>query len=152
MKIIFLDFDGVVNSRETITRNHAKGEKFGDYDRPDESLVSNINLILQNTDAMIVISSTWRLHGIMHCKEALHKAGLLPNRVLGITPSIYNANRGQEIQVWLNTCGEDIESFVILDDDSDMDELLTKLIHVDSRVGLTLENALKAIEILEKPI
>ena len=42
------------------------------------------------------------------------------------------------------------ESFVIIDDDKDMDNLLPYLVKVDGSVGLSAMNAVQAIDILNK--
>lgn len=46
-------------------------------------------------------------------------------------------------------CGEDITSFVILDDDSDMEPHMDKLVKTDYRKGLQDEEVQKAIRILK---
>lgn len=148
MKIIFLDIDGVLNSRQSISYNHTLGLTFGEYDRPDPLMIANLNFIIKETDAYIVISSSWRIRGLMYCKEMLYKAGLIKNSILDITPTIYNTGRGNEIQKWLDNDLDDIESFVILDDNSDMMHLKKFLVQTNSEYGLTLADSLKAIKIL----
>ena len=72
-----------------------------------------------------------------------------------MTPRIwakeFGTQRGEEIQVWMDKESEknEIESFVILDDDSDMlPEQMGNFIHVDGQVGLVDKDVFKAIEIL----
>ena len=74
-----------------------------------------------------------------------------------MTPRIwakeFGTQRGEEIQVWMDKESEknEIESFVILDDDSDMLlEQTNNFIHIDGQVGLTDRDVFTAIEILNK--
>ena len=54
------------------------------------------------------------------------------------TACIVGAIRGNEIQQWLDIHKEyDVEDFIILDDDSDMEHLIDHLIQTDSILGIT---------------
>ena len=70
-RYIFLDFDGVLNTMEYQTALQWKGEprkdEYGSLFDPEA--VENLNLIIQNTNAKIVISSSWRLDGIRRMRE-----------------------------------------------------------------------------------
>jgi hypothetical protein len=139
MKIIFLDIDGVLNvsSRER--------DEWGSVFHPH--LVENLRLIVEKTDAKIVISSSWRKDGLAKMQEMWIARGL-PGEVIDTTPSLYlkkdgsiqfwnnklkkhpteavkgySIPRGCEIEYWLKNEGftkYEIESWVILDDDNDM--------------------------------
>jgi hypothetical protein len=158
IKIIFLDIDGVLNSVKSMTESD-------DRKWSDEPSIENIgwlNLIIEKTDAKIVISSTWR-HG-NHASlfdRYFHALGII-GEVIDITPRL-DSYRGAEIKCWLiehaskivkykdsQWCiyKEPIESFVIIDDDSDMEDLIENLVLVDNKTGLSKENAEKAIKIL----
>lgn len=181
MKIIFLDFDGVINSEswmvsrweefddETIHRNYPL------YEFSPE-LVSNLNEIIDKTDAKIVVSSTWRkrrtiqeLQGILSMigvkGEVIDKTS-----VLGSIDG-YTIPRGCEIQKWLKQEGKFqrinwsadeqrkhmesaiVKSYVILDDDSDM--LFTQSEHfvqTSWKSGLEKHLVEKAIKILNTPL
>ena len=72
-----------------------------------------------------------------------------------VTPRLWHkgvgTQRGEEIQSWMNKESEknEIESYVILDDDSDMlPEQMNNFIHVDSNIGLTDKDVFTAIKIL----
>ena len=122
MKVIFLDIDGVLVNRKSLMEAsgiHAKG---------DESCVAALNRIIGETDANIVVSSTWRTFGPMKMKDFLHGWGVRA-RIIDCTPDLsrqegklYIAKvRGDEIQAWLDSYTRyPVESFVILDDDTDM--------------------------------
>lgn len=60
--VIFLDFDGVLNTERHQARLAVEGKPNKDAWGPlfDPSAVENLRLIIDNTDAAIVISSSWR--------------------------------------------------------------------------------------------
>lgn len=67
MKIIFLDFDGVLNSevwmksRFDIIDNNDIDSQYPFYEI-DPNAIKNLNRIIEETGAKVVVSSTWR-HG-----------------------------------------------------------------------------------------
>ena len=64
MKTIFLDMDGVLNHTLFFrgrTKYPAKTIK-RPYDQIDQESVENLNTLIQQTGAKVVISSTWRKH------------------------------------------------------------------------------------------
>lgn len=180
MKVIFLDIDGVLN---VISQgNDQYGQLFHQH------LVDNLKRIIDATSAKIVISSSWRKSHLNTMKE-MWKYRNLPGEVIDVTPSCY-LQRGGGIQFWNNKLEEhptpkvhgysiprgceidywlkneayhfdSIESYVILDDDTDM--LLKQKDNfvqcsgnlddedcVDSGWGLTTNCTNKAIEILNR--
>lgn len=154
IKIIFLDIDGVLNSWDSRKVNIELSKHPEHYcDMPSRPMIDNLNHIIDDTDAYIVISSTWRLLcGHTGMDYILYLCGVRPDRVIGITPNTkMGGNRGLDIQTWMdehpNTA---IESFVILDDNSDMGELLPFLVLTDPDKGLTKKDAIKAIKILKE--
>jgi hypothetical protein len=118
MKVLFLDFDGVV-----ITS----------FNRPikaNKKSIENLNDIVKRTSSRIVISSTWRYKGLAYCENFLIENGYKGPDILDITPLTRKESRGKEIKSWLdNWSKEQIESFAILDDDTDMKPFLHRLIH-----------------------
>lgn len=181
MKIIFLDIDGVLN---VIPQGH---DEFGAVFHCE--FVNNLEKIILLTGAKIVISSSWRKSGLVVMQQMWQKRGL-PGQVIDTTPSLYvfkgtdnirfwnskldqkktprikgySIPRGSEIDYWLkneaeNICTE-IESYVILDDDTDMlYEQKENFVQCSGNqnhqgniegYGLTNENTIKAIEILNK--
>lgn len=146
MKIIFLDLDGVI-----CTRFHRLIEVNGNHFCPlNKRCIRNVNKITDATDAKIVISSCWRIGErweslIQYFKECGIKA-----EIIGKTPILREADRirGDEIQEWLNE--NPTESFAIIDDDSDMGELLPFLVQTETRKGLTDKQVDEAIKILNE--
>lgn len=137
-KIIFLDFDGVVNAF-----SEPQSLRF-----LSERCVSNLNVLLERSGAGIVVTSVWRIrHELVDLRQILMNAGLkFPKMVIGITPR-RNGTRGQEIGLWLKDHPR-IKKFIILDDDSDMDPFMDRLIKTDSDAGLTMEDVQRAVELL----
>lgn len=158
LKIIFLDIDGVLNSQDFYQKRFDKEKE----DEIDLLAIENLNRIVDVTNANVVISSTWRRGSeICQLQELLDKFGF-KGKVIGKTPCLDNKFfvRGNEVFGWLKrnvndfitgTSQGDSTTYIILDDDSDM--LLCQkdnFIHIDSKFGLTKENAEQAIKILSK--
>lgn len=153
MKVIFLDFDGVLNIPPYIGR-----DKFGHVFNND--CINNLAAIIKQTNAKIVISSTWRMNGIDVMKD-MWKERNLPGEVIGCTPRMYvkcntdsglileHSTRGSEIKEY--TENNDIDNYCIIDDDSDMlPEQIKYFIKCNFKTGLTKVLANKVIDILNK--
>lgn len=132
MRIVFLDFDGVLNS-EAYMHRIWKERKAGKavtfmHRHTDEicpEMAQRVLSICEQADASVVISSSWRLlHTMEEIKAMLTEvgAGALAARIIGRTPSPkrLRSMRGDEIDQWLKEFGDPVTAFVILDDDSDM--------------------------------
>ena len=156
MNVVFLDFDGVLNSKSYIARCRSERKNF-DVAGPtglDKDAVSKINR-LAALGCKFVISSTWR--HIYSSKESLQNLLNLRGfngEVIGVTPQLWLRHRGDEIQKWLddwdmNECGDGISSFVIIDDNDDMEHLTRHLIKTDDAVGVTDSNIDEIIVFLE---
>lgn len=125
MKIIFLDFDGVLNHQNWYKRriDEVDSEDFSShypfYEFDPES-ISQLNRIIDETKAKVVISSTWR-HGrsITELQELLDRVGFI-GEVIDKTPRFYTKGkyidedvqisyttpRGCEIDWWLKEKGK----------------------------------------------
>jgi hypothetical protein len=179
MKIIFLDIDGVLNT-ECYINHFWEYCKLNDLARPeakkdfnelmrdfygnlfDPISVSALKYIVDQTGAKIIISSSWRGSGEEWCKMMWVERGL-PSEVIGITPHMSRRHedfslpflerleRGHEIADWLDHTNEAIDSYVIIDDDNDMLEgQLEYFVQTNPIYGLTFQDALKSVEILNK--
>lgn len=147
MKIIFLDIDGVLNSEKSMRELYNEGglRLLNDYPAPEH--VKWLNKIISKTGAKIVVTSTWRkLHNFLSLLYIFHLCNI-EGELIGTTLNLHK-RRGYEIQDWLDNSGYTVESFVILDDDSDMEHLMDYLVKTDTTIGLTEKEADKAIEIL----
>ncbi|MCK5020109.1 MAG: hypothetical protein KAS32_23850 [Candidatus Peribacteraceae bacterium] len=144
MKIIFLDIDGVLSSIDYMAE--------GIHIHPDK--IKHVTRIVKETDAKIVISSTWRFnHGVKEFNEWFYRLGLRGyNTIIGMTPDLPGI-RGAEIETWIknNDPRHEIESYVIIDDDSDfLDYQLPYHVKTQTHYGITIMEADKAIDILGK--
>lgn len=159
-KIIFLDIDGVLNTVETQTDIYTKGIRLPGSVNPNElypefdlESVSNLNYIIRQTGAKIVISSMWRtlFEHYSYLAEYLQFRGVV-GEVIGITPNHQNPGtygRGGEIQAWLDeNPDQQVEKFVILDDCDDMDHLMSYLVQTNFSEGIAKRHADRAIEML----
>jgi hypothetical protein len=127
--------------------------------KADADCVAHLNRIIEESDAYIVVSSTWRTLGLITMKDHLLEWGV-KCKVLDVTPDLTRkhgalyagATRGAEIQAWLdNYTRHEIESLVILDDDSDMGALMPWLVKTSTEHGLTEADAGLAIKKLSVP-
>lgn len=159
MKIIFLDIDGVLNHEAFYKDRYEKvmdGEKLNHpYSELDPNSVSHLNSLIEDTSAKVVITSTWRHHGLDYCKDVLEYHGF-NGEIIDITPSSPTRFRGLEILDWVKEneklIGEryfNFTEYVILDDDSDMLYWQrNNFLLIDRFVGLTMGNVFQAKKIL----
>lgn len=146
MKVIFLDFDGVLNSVRFHTARYEAGLARCTVAEPclDPAAIRVLNAIVERTEAVVVVTSTWRIgEPRVKLSDWLRAAGF-EGCVLGQTCRILGAKRGAEIQDWLDFEKKHPHSrlgpvthYVILDDDTDMEHLYDKLVHIDDLEGLT---------------
>jgi hypothetical protein len=142
LKIVFLDFDGVLVPKHLANSQHA-----------DPQCVEVLNEIIRRTDAKIVISSDWMLdYPFNALLYALNDWGVDTQNVIDSTPFLIgNRIRGLEIQAWLDERDErfnDVGQFVILDDYDDMLDLKPHLIHTTLPAGLQTQHVVPAVQIL----
>ena len=141
MRIVFLDFDGVLNSRALVERAEKPHEPGPGL--LDEDAVARLDQLCVDSGAAIVVSSSWRLTlGRAALEDMLRAKGLATTAILDMTPMIpHKRGRGAEIQLWLDTVPRDrgwsIEGMVILDDEADMLHLTPWLVQSSFETGLT---------------
>ena len=150
MKVIFLDFDGVITSPDSKWKI-------------DMHKIKIINDICDKTDAKIVVSSTWRTgyYDVTAFHERLKqyfiKHRYLDNfkdtfdtfigNIVGMTECICGL-RGDEIKSYMNKHPE-VDNYVIIDDDSDMcDDQLCNFVQTDTCDGITERDAKLCVDIL----
>lgn len=150
MRLLFLDFDGVISTYE---------KKW----MLDESKIEILRRIVDETGARIVVTSSWKVG----CKNVGRFRELLGKRGAGkaewsdgalswLAGSIYDitdnrgGHRGGQVQRWLDAHNDDVESYVILDDDDDFSESqLFNFVQTDIYEGLTEREAKLCIRILK---
>ena len=150
MKIIFLDFDGVMDTSYFAHILSKKGmpcsDLYGTVFDPD--CIKNLKEIIENTGANIVVTSSWK--SLMSFKELLEmwKHRKLPGQIIDTTPN--RKRRGDEIDDWLNECDEECQ-YVIIDDlnESNFSEhQKPRLVIVNPVYGIDKEVSEKAKRIL----
>ena len=157
MKIIFLDVDGVLNTKSTKARGNG-------YIGIDNAKLPFLKEIVDGTGAEIVLVSTWKEHWEKflerkHLQDAF--ANQLDRKLNSVGLKVLDKTEDKRDGVWYSR-GEGIldylayhkvSSFVILDDlqfDYDGCELIENFVQTNEKDGLTPEHVKKAIEILNK--
>lgn len=150
MKIIFLDFDGVLNSSKFMHAEYNAGRGGGLIDKLDSEAVNVLNEVVKRTNAKIVVSSTWRLGRTRPELQAILNRSGFVGVVIDKTGTEPDRERGNQIQKWLDDNKDfyDIESFVIVDDCSDMAHLMHRLVQTRFEDGLTPEYVERIITML----
>lgn len=154
--VLFLDFDGVLNSEASFRLEIRKGTERV-CDTLSEIACSNLQQVLEKCpDLRIVVSSTWRLlHSLDDLRVILRRYGVDDTRVIDKTPATLSGERGREIDLWLNDHPK-VSRFVIVDDDPSAhvfdDEVAQKdclSIKTDCTDGLLLSQAESIIQFLQ---
>ena len=149
--MIFLDVDGVLNSAQYRKQIYPNRQELSYIERNvDKQCLLNLKKILKETGAKIVVSSTWRKDKDYNkFKEYLAKEGI---GILDETPDLGESgkNRGEEIRKWLTNYKEQVEKFIIIDDDifHDFYELTTYQIkpNMFENRGIEEQHVQEAIE------
>lgn len=174
MRVIFLDFDGVINTDKGRDSRISRGLPTRDkYDELfDEEAVENLRMIMEAVpDAHLVIESTWKtsLGGLPELRE-MWKIREMPGRIYSVTedainfPDLLNLDlsdmdafakvagmgKGYGIKKWIENHYSPGFQYVIIDDVPDfLPEQKLHLVCPNARVGLTSVDAIRAIEILK---
>ena len=149
-KIIFLDFDGVLNTEHYQGLLQYQGKPWQDEYGAffDPKAVKQLKRIIDATDADIVVESSWKYLGLDAMKE-LWKVRNLPGTIIDITPSLLGKNKGVEIASWLSKYAKQDIRYVIIDDEYViLDSQLPHFILTNPYEGITEEQANRAISIL----
>lgn len=141
-RILFLDMDGVVNSNSAIveylndlvdnkgmSKEDARQTYFKEFRHMTElifpHLAHNVKRIVEEADADIVWSTTWRTileyrNNIAGAKEMLSRRGIPGDRLIGYTPIMQYNLRRDEIREWIRkNPTKNVRRFAIVDDSSD---------------------------------
>ncbi|CDC28619.1 putative uncharacterized protein [Prevotella sp. CAG:386] len=168
-KIIFLDFDGVLNTehhqRQLLYERKAWQDKYGTCFDPEA--VKQLQTIVDMTHADIVIESSWKYLGLEAMQE-MWQDRQLPGRVIDITPSVISDSmllstdlertspsalhcKGAEIASWLYDNNIQDAPYAIIDDEYViLESQLPHLVLTNPYDGLTEELAMRAINILNQ--
>lgn len=142
-KLIFLDIDGVLNSRASIAMGvHLEAEKV---------ILIDMLRKMAGEGTEVIISSTWRhMWELRDLQEILRVVGFRnSSQITGITPiNMGSTCRGEQIQAVLDS-RNDVEKYVIIDDDSDfLPHQLPYHVKTEVSVGFTRKEFEKALGIL----
>lgn len=151
-QIIFLDIDGVLNSRRT---EFGIQKTISNPNGWDPVAIRMLNYIAKSFQVLFVISSTWRTlipEGL--CVEYLTQMGFNGEfHDRWKTPN-FNCpfSRGMEINRWFEDCpNEYYTGYVIIDDSSAILEKQKDYhVHVDQHEGFLYGDMVQAIRILER--
>ena len=166
-KLVFLDFDGVLNNSEFAAHQYKNDESAQDsmgLDLFDPKAIECMNRIIDATGAKIVVTSSWRYLGLAKLQKLWKERGL-HGEIIGMTSlhvvdelilekgtewlerETNGSPRSEEIAHWLKTY--DITAdYVIMDDLPMPKELQVHAIQVNPRFGLTDQHVKQAIKIL----
>lgn len=170
MKFIFLDVEGVLNTKETRERtyqNHGYNP-FMDLEI-DEFRLMYLKEIIDKTDSKVVLCSSLRRFFVKEGNEVFPttlKGKKLYDKLLKYNIQLYDitpiteGNKEESIKMWLSNI-DDVNSFIIIDDDPlQFDEYLDRLIQTSEErqnyllsfmkfsIGLCEEHIGQAIEML----
>lgn len=166
-KIIFLDFDGVLNTEHNQNMLLYKGKAWKDKHGAffDLKAVAELNRIVEETKADIVIESSWKYLGLEAMRQMWRDRNM-PGNVIDATPSsasnnwLLNANldemdpahtqwKGVEIASWIAENLHDEDRYVIIDDEYViLDSQLPHFILTNPYDGIIPELADRAIKLL----
>lgn len=168
-KIIFLDFDGVLNTEkyqaELQYKGYPKQDEFGSIFDPNA--VARLKYVIETTCADIVVQSSWKYLGLDAMQE-MWTARNLPGKIVDITPSKISDEyllktdissfdvlkfpfKGLEIDSWLIAHNKQTINYVIIDDeDVILDSQFPYFVQTNPHDGLTKTVADIAISILNK--
>lgn len=172
MKVIFLDFDGVLNNASWMHEAFAKPDRANlsmfqkDVRELSPDMIRRILNVIDTTGAAVVISSSWRkLMTLDEIRELFREAGFpqMGAHIIDRTPTDREVQetgiprdtgvmRGHEIDHWIKEFEKKngrLTSFVIIDDDSDMlDSQLSNFVHTSWESGIQDTHVQEAIRIL----
>lgn len=166
-KIIFLDFDGVLNTEHYQNFLFHVGKAWKDENGAffDPEAVEQLHRIIDATHADIVIESSWKYLGLEAMQE-MWEARNMPGQVIDITPSTVSDNwlltaniddldpamghcKGVEIASWLSDHANKGTQYVIIDDEYViLDSQHPHFILTNPYNGITEDVANRAISIL----
>lgn len=143
-KVLFLNLDGVLVTRRSMAiamQQPDDGGKGLFRNSLDAECVARMNRVVAETGCDVVLSSSIRLiNSLGDCQRFLRSQGCA-FRLSGMTPGRFEvegfgySRRGHEIAKWLVEHPEN-KTFVIVDDDSDMVDLMDHLVQTSNPVGI----------------
>jgi len=117
-KILFLDFDGVLDTYtyDQKLQSEGKATKDGYGYVFDPACVDCLRLIVEATGAEIVVTSTWKEYMSPDDIKDMWAARCLPGKVTDTTAYVMGGDRGDEIAAWLKEHDGEVLDYAIIDD------------------------------------
>ena len=165
MKIIFLDFDGVLNShkymgsyaykKETQGMTGGQVMKLAHHAHIDPAALKILNKLVDQTGATVVVSSTWRIIYSVEELNKMCKARGATFTIVDKTPELPRRfsefiPRGKEIQAYIDSLPQIPEGILIIDDWENMIHLSPYLLRTNEADGIKNSQIKLAIKILNK--
>lgn len=167
-KILFLDFDGVINCIGDNSKNHKNIVIYHDeilIDMYDQQLSKNVNILCEKFDMSIVISSTWRNHySMVELREILNAVGIYAPLVgvttseildheykdrLKVDPLELSNDRGLQIKKYIES--NSVIDYIIVDDDPSAGIAdSSRFVKCNPLYGFNSEKLNESMSILEK--
>ena len=153
MNIIFLDIDGVLNAEDDFGQGK-NNPHIGHNRGISASKVKLLKEIVDASNASIVLVSSWKKRYIKYLNNKEDEVGeYLFNKLNEVGLSIYDTtsrydyddgkSRGVEIALWLIDHKNEVDKYIVLDDDERIDyekfDVLPHLVKTSPLTGLTKE-------------
>lgn len=146
MNILFLDIDGVLNSKQWHNSDECKALGKSVKRFFDPICVKHLNKIVTETQARVIITSSWRFLRNLQDLQDIFKSIGFTGKIYGMTEvlSTFKTNtpmlRGKEIKHWLGDNNKYFKTpikYVILDDEDDfLISQKTNFFQTNSEIGL----------------
>jgi hypothetical protein len=156
--VVFLDIDGVLNSKQWYAHNAAsrEGSSLRSSERRlweksiDPECVQRLNRILRQTGAVVIVSSSWRKkHALSEIVSILESRGFC-GEIDGTTSAIGMLSRTEEISEWLAENRPPGSAWVVIDDELTSALPGERIVSPSNQTGLTDRDVEEAIAILTR--
>jgi diphthamide synthase subunit DPH2 len=146
--LILLDIDGVMVQAAPWKRVELLNDGFSSF---NDRAVSGLQRIISGTNASIVLTTSHKYkYTLSQWKDIFKHRGIIVS-IDRLEDNNNFLSRKEEILRWVSK-NRNIEDYVIIDDDKSLNGLPSnikeKLVQTSPLIGLTEENALSAIDIL----
>ncbi len=88
----------------------------GEFYPHDEIAIQNLNQIVAENEAKVVICSSWRLGRSIKELQAILDSWGAKCEVIDVTPKKMSSTRGEEILMWLRSNSNKVKAICVLDD------------------------------------
>jgi len=156
VKLVALDIDGVLNSVRHTKETGGMSNHHFDLDPAPVKLLRELidETSTDDVPTCILLTSTWRLDfATSEGVNCFFEAAGIPHCCIGRTEH-FGCDRGLEILLWIAQeqvlAHFEVDSLVILDDDSDMGPLSEYLVRTSNKNGFTLNEMMAAKSMLNE--